>query len=153
MKAVQLGVAGELGRVPDAIEIAQSLQSQIAMTPPEKQIEIATEGIDSLLSDARSIHGARHLAVHTMLALVQRDYHETCSDDEEIYDGLRLTNVWLRGEFSRFAFLKSPLITTLTMQMFEVDISGATEEGFAGQRILSGMHVPVMAVESVLPLR
>lgn len=57
MKAVQLGVVGELGRVPDAIELAQSLQSQIAMTPPEKQIEIATEGIDSLLGDARSIHG------------------------------------------------------------------------------------------------
>ncbi len=152
MKAVELGGPRTIIARPDILEVAKALQDQVAITPPERQVQLAAEGIDQLLGDRRSLYGARRVAISTWLTVVQKDYRTTCSSDEEMYDGLLLTDVRLRGEFSRFAFLKNPTLASLTLQLFEVQIADATETRFVGEHIHSGVHVPVMAARTVLPL-
>jgi len=152
MKAVEIGSSPIIDQVDDVIQIAQALQEQLAQIPEKHQAETAAQGIE-MLGDPRQLYGSQSIAVHSLAAFVFRDACNPCSVDEELYHGARFGDVTMTGHFSRLAYIRHPLVCSLTLMMFDTKIERTDNPVYQGETIISGMHVPVMAVERVIALK
>lgn len=136
----------------DLIGTAQSLQEMLAVLPEEEQIPAAAHGIDAMLGDAHDLYGTRQIYIHSVAAFILKDYMVPCSNDEDYHHGARFGDITMQAQFGRFSFVRSTVFTSLTVQLFNAHIISSLNEHYEGERILSGMHVPVMAVEALFPV-
>lgn len=144
MKAVELG-RPDIFVGSDPIATAKELQTHLAEVQPEAQPLQARYAIEAL-GDPRELYGSRHLFVHVLGAHVLQT---GLSEDELLYHGTYFGNALMETDFGRFAYIRHPAVQGLCLWLFETRIiASPTNPDFVGERIRSGVFVPVHAVES-----
>lgn len=135
----------ELFVASDIIETAKEFQSFLAFEPTEKQPQKAAEAIE-VMGDPRELLGGRKLIVHSLGAYVLFD---NLSSDSEIYHGAQLTDVILKSEFSRLAFVQNIKMGMLCLYLFNNLVLKTREKVYDNSEISSGVFVPVHEVDSI----
>lgn len=144
MAAVELGKT-DIFIGDDPIATAKELQTHLAGVHPEAQAEQAAHAID-VLGDPREIYGSRRLFIHALGAHVLA---QGLSEDELLYHGTYFADAMFATEFSRFAFIQHPKVRSLSLFLVETRVMASqSNPDFVGERIRSGVFVPVHAVES-----
>jgi len=129
----------------DPVEAAKEFQFALAFEPYDERPRKAAEAID-IIGDPRELVGGRKVIVHSLAAYV---LHDGMSQDAEIYHNTFLSDVVLRSEFSRLAFVSHQKLSAFCLYLFNSQIISSKERIFDSERIQSGMFVPVHEVESV----
>lgn len=150
MEPLDLKQTSNLFIASDIIQTAKELQTHLVSVPFDNQPEVAAQAIETL-GDPRELYNSKKLLIHAIGARVIADYAHRLTDDEVMYHGTYLGDAYLKGNFSRFAHVRSRAFSSLCLMLVETSVlRSASNPEFEGEVIRSGMYVPVHAVESVL---
>lgn len=150
MEPVNLKQTSHLFIAADILETAKELQTHLASVPYDNQPEVAAQAID-VLGDPRELYNSKKVFIHAIGARVIADFAHSLTDDEIMYHGTYFGDAYLKGNFSRFAHIRSTTFSSLCLMMVETAVlKSDSNPEFEGEVIRSGVYVPVHAVESVL---
>lgn len=139
----------ELFVADDIIKTAKELQTHLSGISYDEQPRMAVEAME-VLGDPRELYGGRKLFVHALGARILRG-EVALSFDEEAYHGVYLADAYLKGEFSRFAYVRSHAVAGLCLSLVETKVlESKSNPEFNDEKIQSGMYIPIHAVEMVL---
>ncbi len=133
------------------VAVAQEFQYIIEFEQ-DKDIK-RQKAVDALeiIGDPKEIYGSSVLLVHALKAFVY--YNPQMADfDSSIYHGTEFDNLVARANF-RFGFTESAKLGSLCLLLYDAKILNCEQKEFNGERINSGVIVPVMDVESVWPAK
>lgn len=141
---------GELFIADDIIRTAKELQTHIAGLPPDAQPQMAVDAME-MLGDPRELYGGNKVFIHALGAAVLYGGAVSLSFEEELWHGTFISDVYMKANFSRFSYLQSPAVSGLCLMLVEANIlESSSDPLLKGEKIRSGMYVPVHAVETVL---
>lgn len=141
---------GELFIATDIIRTAQELQTHIAGLPRDDQPQMAVEAMD-VLGDPRELYGSKKLLIHALGASVLFGGEYALSFDEQLWHGTYIGDAYLRANFTRFSYIQSHRVSGICLTLVEASIlSSNSDPLLEGEKIQSGVYVPVHSVETVL---
>jgi hypothetical protein len=141
---------GEIFVADDIIKTAQELQAHIASLPYESQPQMAVEAM-GILGDLSELYGSRKVLIHALGASVLFEDTEAMSLDQQFWHGTFIGDAYLRTNFTRFAFIQSQKVSGICLSLIETSILRSSSDPLLeGERIRTGVYVPVHAVETVL---
>ncbi len=149
MEPRDLSPPSELYIARDVIETAKELQTNLASMDEATQPHFAVEAIE-LLGDPREIYGSRKILIHALGAFVLTRDTERISIDESLYHGTYFGDAYMKSNFSRFGYVRTSLVKSLCLVLVETEIlSSASNPTFEGEKIHSGVYVPMHSVEAL----
>lgn len=141
---------GELFIADDIIKTAQELQSYLSGVSYDEQPKMAAEAMD-VLGDPRELYGCKKVLVHALGAKILFAGSNAISFDEQLWHGTYIGDAYFKANFSRFSYIRSHSVSGICLTLIEADILKSTSNPeFEGEKIKSGVYVPVHAVETVL---
>lgn len=140
----------ELFIADDIIRTAKELQTHLSTVSYDEQPDMAVEAMD-VLGDPRDLYGSKKVFVHALGARVLFGGPHAISFDEQFWHGTYIGDAYLKANFTRFSYIRSPGVSGICLALVETDIlKSHSNPEFEGERIKSGVYVPVHAVETVL---
>ncbi len=150
MEAIDLSPRSNLVVPADTLQVAKELQTNLATMEAEMQVVFAAEAIE-VMGDPRELHGGNKVIVHTLGALVLYQGKNAVSSDEQLYHDTYFADAVMHSNFSRFTFIRYGTLSSLCLQLCEARVLASKSNPlFVGERIRSGVFVPVHSVESLL---
>lgn len=150
MEPIDLKQKTDLFVSQDVLQTAKELQTHLATVSYDEQPVVASEAIE-VLGDPRELYGGREVYVHALGVRVLYAAENALSFDEQLWHGTYIADSYLKARFSRFTYVRSRAVSSICLGLVETDIlrSGSNPE-YEGEKIRSGVYVPVHAVETVL---
>lgn len=141
---------GELFIADDIIRTAKELQTHLSSVSYDEQPAMAAEAMD-VLGDPRELYGGSKIYVHALGARVLFGGSAAISFDEQLWHNTYFGDAYFKANFSRFSFIRYHAVSGICLTLVETDVlkSNSNPE-FEGEKIKSGVYVPIHAVETVL---
>lgn len=150
MEPIDLSPKSDFFIATDTLQTAKELQTNLSTMDANLQQQFAVEAIE-ILGDPRQLQGSNRILVHTLGAMVLYQGVDAISSDEELYHRTYFADAIMRSNFSRFAFIQFGSLSSLCLRLCETQVlASSSNPEFVGEKIRSGVFVPVHAVESLL---
>lgn len=150
MKYASLEPSSELFVGKSLIENAKEYQAYISTIDDQSQQEQLAQEAIGLLGDPDEILGSEKIILHALGAHVYSNKTSASSMDELLLNGKYFSDVTMKSYFNQLAFVRSNTIASLCLWLSEVKIiRSKSDPEFVGQKIATGVYVPVYAVESI----
>lgn len=152
MEPIDLRPAGgvEIFVADDLLKTARALQEHLATISYDQQPEMAVEAME-ILGDPRELYGSKKIFVHALGARVLHGGSVSISFDEELWHGTYLGDAYLKAQFSRFSYIRTRALSGICLNVVEATIlRSQSNPEFEGEKITSGVYIPVHAAETVL---